>query len=400
MSLKNKTAEKATEVFVAGHICLDLVPGFDARADLDLKDIFVPGKLTHIGQSVLSSGGTVSNTGLALRQLGFATGLMAKVGDDFFGQGLMNILKDFRSGLKLIVDPESTTSYTYVIAPPGVDRVFLHHPGANDTFTGEELDYGAIAKARLFHFGYPPLMRKMYENDGNDMALMFKKVKETGVTSSLDMAYPDPESDAGKVDWKLILLNTLPHVDVFLPSVEEILFMLDRDKFFEINNRAQASGESFIELFDMADLPGLADEILEMGSAVAVIKMGHKGLYMKTASSSRLAQGGKALADLEGWSDQSLFAPSFFVEKILSTTGAGDSAIAGILSAILTGDSPRNALRLACGAAAQKIQVRQSFGGIDPLEILKNKLDSWELGEVNNVPSSWTFETDGGIWEA
>jgi hypothetical protein len=54
---------------------------------------------------------------IALRQLGFSTGLMAKIGDDLFGQGLMmKILEDFSSGLQLIVDSASSTSYSYVIA--------------------------------------------------------------------------------------------------------------------------------------------------------------------------------------------------------------------------------------------------------------------------------------------
>lgn len=51
---------------------------------------------------------------------------------------------------------------------------------------------------------------------------------------SLDMALPDSESPAGKADWQGILENILPHVDIFVPSIEEILFMLDRPQYARI----------------------------------------------------------------------------------------------------------------------------------------------------------------------
>ena len=55
----------------------------------------------------------------------------------------------------------------------------------------DDLDYGAIAKADMFHFGYPPLMRRIFEQDGRELQRLFRRVKETGATTSLDMAQPD-----------------------------------------------------------------------------------------------------------------------------------------------------------------------------------------------------------------
>ena len=389
------------EVIVAGHLCLDLLPTFDTDHQTSFADMFVPGKLNNVGESVLSSGGTVSNTGLALRQLGFKTGLMAKIGDDLFGRGLLGILEEFKSGLQLIIDPESSTSYSYVIAPPGVDRIFLHHTGANDTFCSSDLDYESISGARLFHFGYPPLMRKMYEQDGSDLAAIFRQVKAKGVTTSLDMALPDPDSPAGKANWLKIMENALPYVDIFLPSLEELMYMLEREEYLRLCELGRKVGKGFIEMFDMSSLPGLADRVMELGCAAVVIKLGYKGLYLKTADAARLADCGRSsFFDPAQWADQSLFAPSFLVTKIASTTGAGDASIAGFLSGVLSGQPAYIALQLGCAAAAQKIQIRKSFGGIEPLPDLLSRLDEWPHEQVKDIPAAWQMDEARRIWIA
>ena len=40
-----------------------------------------------------------------------------------------------------------------------------------------------------------------------------------------------PQSASGHANWHAILKRTLPYVDIFIPSIEEILFMLRRDDY-------------------------------------------------------------------------------------------------------------------------------------------------------------------------
>jgi len=44
--------------------------------------------------------------------------------------------------------------------------------------------YELLRNARLFHFGYPPLMRLMFENHGAQLAELYRRARETGVTTS------------------------------------------------------------------------------------------------------------------------------------------------------------------------------------------------------------------------
>ena len=393
--------QKEKQVIVAGHLCLDLLPTFERDYQQKFSEMFVPGKLINVGESVLSSGGAVSNTGIALQQLGFSVKLMGKIGDDLFGKGVQDVLAPFKENLNMIIDPTSSTSYSYVIAPPGMDRIFLHHPGANDTFCAEDLDFDLISQASLFHFGYPPLMRRMYCDAGIELSGMMRQVKEINVTTSLDLALPDPESEAGRADWRQILLRTLPFTDIFFPSLEEILFMLDRPVFDSITAQVNATGISFIDAFDMDHLTCLTDQILEMGSAIVVIKLGKKGLYIRTSTAAKIAAIGKAApGDSSEWAEKAWFAPSYFVEKIVSTAGAGDASIAGVLSGLLSGQSSHLSLQLGCAAAAQKIQIRKSFGGIDPLSYLLPQLENWKQEDIVSIPDNWTYDIEKCIWKA
>jgi hypothetical protein len=38
-----------------------------------------------------------------------------------------------------VVSENDVTSYTIAISPPGVDRTFLHCPGANQTFRADDV---------------------------------------------------------------------------------------------------------------------------------------------------------------------------------------------------------------------------------------------------------------------
>jgi len=149
---------KAFDAVVAGHICLDIIPVLTSHSF-----IFDPGKLQEVGRAVLSTGGPVSNIGLALHKLGVRTQLMGKVGADHFGQLVLGIISAHGSDLAehMINVPGEVTSYSLILSPRGADRMFLHCPGCNSTFGADDVDYEALKVARLFHFGYPPLMKRV-----------------------------------------------------------------------------------------------------------------------------------------------------------------------------------------------------------------------------------------------
>ena len=290
------------EAVIAGHICLDVYPDLRREAHEPFEKTVLPGRLIAAGPVTFYSGGTVANTGLSLHRLGIPTRLVGKLGDDLFGQQVLSIIRSHSDELAngMLVEKGVNTSYSIVINYPGADRIFFHCPGANDTFCADDIPYSAMQEARLFHFGYPPLMKATYQNHGAQLTEIFRRAKETGITTSLDMAFPDPGSEAGKTDWRQILQATLPWVDIFLPSVEEILFMLRQEQFYEMNQSAGPDG--IIPLLTPDLLSEIGAELLGMGARMVVLKLGARGLYLRTADADLLAGLGRARpADLAAW---------------------------------------------------------------------------------------------------
>ena len=372
----------AKKVIVAGHICLDVTPIFPENKVNNLSEILNPGKLIHMHKADVHTGGAVANTGLGMKILGADVSLMGKVGKDAFGDMLLHILKEYDAdGGMLSMDGEST-SYSVVIAVPGIDRIFLHHPGANDTFVVDDIPEDKLQDVALFHFGYPPLMQKMYEEDGEELVKLFKKMKEKGIATSLDMAMVDPSSKAGQVDWKGILQKVLPYVDFFVPSVEELCFMLDRPRFETWQERA--NGRDVVEIIDVEkDVKPLADMCLDLGVKVLLIKCGAPGLYYRTSDDESLQKvGERACLDASNWASKEGFEMSYKPDRVLSGTGAGDTSIAAFLTAMLNGYPVEKCMQLASATGASCVEAYDALSGLKSFEELEAKIQKgWEKNQ-------------------
>ena len=134
---------------VAGHICLDITPIFSQPADRSPAQLLIPGQLVHIGAADVHTGGCVANTGLALQRFGVPTRLVAKTGADAFGRLICDLLAKENVAYTLSADAQSTTSYSIVVAPPGVDRVLWHHAGANALLSNAAVPDETLSGAQL-----------------------------------------------------------------------------------------------------------------------------------------------------------------------------------------------------------------------------------------------------------
>ena len=346
---------KKKKVIAAGHICLDITPVFPDAKTGRLEDVLSPGKLVEMKEADVHTGGSVANTGLAMKLLGADVTLMGEIGRDAFGEMVLNVLKQYQAESGMLVSDSLSTSYSVVLAVPGIDRIFLHNPGANNAFRSDDIPQEQLEDVSLFHFGYPPLMKAMYENGGMELQKLMKRMKDAGIATSMDMAMVDADSEAGKVDWEKILSRTLPFVDFFVPSVEELCFMLDRKRFAEWQQRA--GGRDITEVLDVeADVRPLAERCMGLGAKILLVKCGAPGIYYRTAGREALQEiGGSLMLDLDQWPDREGFERSYVPERIVSGTGAGDTSIAAFLTAMLEGYSLEEALHLAAAAGASRV---------------------------------------------
>lgn len=367
--------ERQQLIVVAGHVCLDVIPTFTPRADGTTPDMR-PGHLVHVGPAVRSTGGAVSNTGLALHRLGMPVRLIGKIGDDLFGEEIFRLFQSHGQHLAdgMVRVSGEQTSYSVVISPPGIDRTFLHHPGPNDTFSADDVSVEALQDASLFHFGYPPQMRRMWENDGEQLVQLLTKVRKAGLTVTLDWCMVDSTSEAGQIDWPVVLKRVLPLVDFFCPSADELMYMVDRPAYLE---REHDGGFTPKRHLNQDILKKMAEQCLEWGAGVVVIKMGDQGLYLRSSDSlNRLREMGRAVTQSpEQWHNLELYSPCYQA-NVVGTTGSGDCTIAGFLSGLVRGATPSLVVQSAVATGAASVEAADAISGVPQWSVLQQRLES------------------------
>lgn len=343
------------DAIVTGHLCLDLIPPMDHVPPAGLAQ---PGRLFEVGAMGISTGGCVSNTGLALHRLGVNVRLMSAVGDDPFGGLIVAHLRRRDPSLADYITVRSgvSSSYTIVLSPARIDRVFLHFTGQNSTFDSDCIDFSLLRDARLLHLGYPAVLPRLIADDGAQLATIFTRAKSAGVVTSMDTSLPDPDGPSGQVAWRPVLERVMPVVDIFVPSIDEALFMLRRADF-------DAWRGDVLSHLTRAYLDDLARELIAMGGVIVGFKLGDMGVYLRAAGPERFDRLGRLGLDVGGCADRTHWAPAFST-TVVSTVGAGDAAYAGLLAALLRGLSLEDAARWACAVGACNVETADATSGI------------------------------------
>ena len=360
-------------IVVAGHICLDITPVFPPEKAANVGEILAPGKLILMDGVSIHVGGAVGNTGLALRKIGVNACLMGKMGNDSFGDLILKLLSEYESEKGMIVKENAESSYSVVLAIPGLDRMFLHSAGVNDTFAATDLDFLTIAQSTIFHFGYPQTLKMMYQNEGTGLVQMLEKVKALNVPISLDMVALDSKSEGAKEDWSKIAEKMLPFVDFFVPSIEELCNTLDPERYREWLEKAD--GGDITEIISLAEIKALGEESMALGAKVVFIKCGAAGIYYQTTSSDKMRPLCEKLnLRLDDWADKEGFETSFMPRRVASATGAGDTCIAAFLASVLREDKLEKAVQLAAAQGACCVEEYDSLSGLRTLDELEMKI--------------------------
>ena len=206
------------------------------------------------------------------------------------------------------------------------------------------------------------------------------------------------ERPSGKADWLSILKQVLPFVNIFLPSIEEIAYMLDRDLFEA--RKAQANGGDPVLCYSPRDCSAITGKLLEMGVNVAAIKMGINGYYIRTADAKTLQPLDAISGRLEEWSNREIWAPSYKAERFGSATGAGDATIAGFLTAVLHGLGPVEAAKAANLLGWQNVREVDALSGIQDwpatLEMIRD--DQKPRNSLTIDETGWQFSKDKQVY--
>jgi sugar/nucleoside kinase (ribokinase family) len=316
---------------VAGHVCVDLKP------QLTASGVALPGELVAAGPLKISVGGAVGNCGRVLADLGVDVSLSGSVGDDDLGALCESLLRRRHQQVDLAVVEGAATSYSVVVEPPGLERSFWHHTGANDAFAGD----CPISATTLLHYGYPSLTPAMCVDDGLPIRRLFERAHRRGVATSLDLAFLAAGSPLRSLDWEALLHAAAPSCDVFCPSWDDIASSLDLHP---------DADEDMVKDW--------AETALGWGAAVVLVTLGNKGSYVRVAGHERLGGLSRTGIDPGAWADQAIWTAQPSVREIVTTNGAGDTYKAAFLARLVEGAPPQECLGFAGEVVARHLTGR------------------------------------------
>ena len=286
-------------------------------------------------------GGAPGNFLAALNAYGKKTAFLGKVGDDAFGHLLLGTMNQAGIETKgIVVDPTVFTTLAFVTFDETGDRSFsfARKPGADTQLTWEEVDKTMIDDAKVFHFGTLSLTGEPARNT-TQKAVAYAKEKGKLITCDPNLRKP---LWATMEEAKEQILWSLQQADVVKISDDEVDF-----------------------LWGCSPEEG-ADKLLkEFGVSLAMVTLGPKGCYLKTANAVCTAPGPKV--------------------SPIDTTGAGDifggSAVSRLLDlgkdiADLTEEDLAFIGRFATTAASLSTEFIGGIPSIQDKEVVLERMKS------------------------
>jgi sugar/nucleoside kinase (ribokinase family) len=301
------------EVVTLGHAIVDvlapsedqLVAGFGLeKGTMTLIDDARAEKIyASLGPTTEVSGGSAANTAACLASLGASAAFIGKVRDDTLGRFFTHDIRAAGVQFPMLPAPEGpSTGCCLIMVTPDAEKTMCTNLGIGAFLAPDEIDGGAIAAARILYLeGY------LYGDRPTDPAVKqaIAVAREAGTEVALSLSDPHWVQLHGAE-----LATLLDHVDVLFANEQEACGI---------------AGERDVE----AALAALARRC----STVAVTRGEHGSVVATNGHMISVA--------------------ATPVDRVVDTTGAGDSYAAGFLYGFVRGLGPQQCARLGSLAAAE-----------------------------------------------
>jgi 2-dehydro-3-deoxygluconokinase len=266
-------------------------------------------------------GGDTSNAVIAASRAGARCGYVSAVGDDAFGELLMDLwqIADIDIALCAIDSGAPTGLYFVTHGKAGHEFSYRRAGSAASSMKLNDAQRAALQHTQWLH--YSGISQAISENAREQCAAAVRIAKAAGALISFD-------SNLRLKLWSLedARLHMIPAIascDLFLPSLDDV---------------TQLSG--------LSDPQAIVRWSHDLGAKLVVLKMGAEGVLLSDGT------------------QQNHIAP--IQVHAVDATGAGDCFAGNLLARLALGDDLKTAARYANAAAAMSVQ---GFGAVAPLPL-------------------------------
>ena len=285
------------------------------------------GDLAYIDELRLTVAGTAGGTIIDCAKLGLSTLAVGAVGDDEKADFVVSVLEKFgvdTAGFERIKGVP--TSSTILNIRPNGERPALHLRGACDYFMPPNKEKLNIFDCKVFHLGGTGLLKKL---DGSASVELLKDAKENECITTWDLI----GATESTID---IVKPLLPHIDYFMPSIEEASIMCGLD-----------------------DPKDIAKYYLDNGVTNCVLTMGGEGSLFVNK-------------------DETIKTPAFDI-NVVDTTGCGDAFDAGMITSLINDFDLEKSLKFATTTSGLVATGLGSDAGIIDFDDTINKMNTLKI---------------------
>ena len=285
------------------------------------------GDLAYIDELRLTVAGTAGGTIIDCAKLGLSTLAVGAVGDDEKADFVVSVLEKFgadTAGFERIKGVP--TSSTILNIRPNGERPALHLRGACDYFMPPNKEKLNIFDCKVFHLGGTGLLKKL---DGSASVELLKDAKENECITTWDLI----GATESTID---IVKPLLPHIDYFMPSIEEGSIMCGLD-----------------------DPMDIAKYYLDNGVTNCVLTMGGEGSLFVNK-------------------DETVKTPAFDI-NVVDTTGCGDAFDAGMITSLINNFDLEKSLKFATTTSGLVATGLGSDAGIIDFDDTINKMNTLKI---------------------
>ena len=282
-----------------------------------------PGLIEQAEYFTKRTAGAETNVAIGLARLGLQVGWVSRLGTDTIGRYLLAAMQ--REGIDcshVVCDPQQRSGFQFKgrVLDGSDPPIEYHRKGSAASHTAPaDIDADWLTSAHHLHATgvFPALSDSCFETAQRSLALM----RAAGRTISFDpnlrpTLWPTPERMREAIN------GLAAQSDWVLPGIEEGRFLTG------------------------ADTPeGVARFYRERGARLVVVKLGPEGAYFDGDTGSGRVAG-------------------FPVAKVVDTVGAGDGFAVGVISALLEGRPPADAVRRGAWIGARAVQVLGDTEGL------------------------------------
>ncbi|BDR52178.1 2-dehydro-3-deoxygluconokinase [Bombiscardovia nodaiensis] len=292
------------------------------------------GDLQHVQRFNASIAGAELNVAVGLTRLGRKVVYLTRVGQDPFGVKIREFLQ--REGIddsQLKVDPHHSTGFMLKSKVTQGDpaTAYWRAGSAASALGPSDIEQVDLSGITLLHL--TGILPALSPSAAQVTRALMDKAHSDGVFVSFD-----PNLRPALWESQEAMCSTMrdlcSRADLVLPGIGE--------------------GE---QLFGVSKIEEIGQAFVRNGAHYAVVKDGPRGAYATDGT-------------------HAVYVPAFVVSKVVDTVGAGDGFAAGLLSALLEGQTFGQAMERACAIGAMQTQVVSDNEGLPSPQELKAFMSS------------------------